>query len=242
MDQSNRLLDRGYEILEFIGSGGFGEVYRANQPAVGRQVAVKVILPEYAQHADFITRFEAEAHIIARLEHPHIVPFYDYWHDDEGAFLIMRYLRGGSLRERLGSGGALGPEEVGHILEQICAALSAAHDAGVVHRDLKPENILFDERGDAYLTDFGIAKDLFAESVTKAGGFMGPAEYLAPEQARNDPIGPQSDIYTLGILLFELVTGQHPFPDLNPIQLLQHHLYQDLPSARGAPAEPARGD
>lgn len=136
---------RAYELRDLIGSGGFGAVYRAYQPSVDREVAIKVILPEFAQHPDFVARFEAEARMVARLEHPHIVPLYDYWHDDEGAFLVMRYIKGGSLRARLEAQGAIEPERVERSLESICEALQAAHEAGVIHRDLKPENILLDE-------------------------------------------------------------------------------------------------
>ncbi|MCZ6530285.1 MAG: protein kinase [Chloroflexi bacterium] len=220
---------RGYQLRDRIGSGGFGEVYRAYQKSVDRQVAVKVILPEFAEHPDFVARFEAEARTVAKLEHPHIVPLHDYWHDEEGAFLVMRYLKGGSLRDRLESEGALEPEEVGSVLDQICAALHAAHEGGVIHRDLKPENILLDERGEAYLTDFGIAKDLSAEALTHSGVLTGSVGYLAPEQARAEPITPATDLYSLGILIYELLTGEHPFPDLTPIQVIQRHLNDPLP-------------
>ena len=118
-DHLSSLQPRGYEVLELIGSGGFGAVYRASQPSVGREVAIKVILPEFAQHPDFIARFDAEARIVARLEHPHIVPLHDYWRDEHGASLVMRYLKGGSLRERLDASGPLAPEEVGRVLEQV---------------------------------------------------------------------------------------------------------------------------
>jgi hypothetical protein len=220
---------RGYELEERIGSGGFGEVYRARQASVDREVAVKVILPEFAEHPDFVERFDAEARTVAKLEHPHIVPLYDYWHDDQSAFLVLRYLKGGSLRDRLDDKGALKLEELAAILDQICAALQVAHEAGVIHRDLKPENILLDERGDAYLTDFGIAKDLSADALTQTGKLTGSAGYLAPEQARAEAITPATDVYSLGILIYELLTGEHPFPDLTPIQLIQRHLSQPLP-------------
>lgn len=222
---------RGYQLADAIGSGGFGAVYRAYQPAVDREVAIKVILPEFAQHPDFVARFEAEARTVAKLEHPHIVPLYDYWHDDQGAFLVMRYLKGGSLRERLDEDSALDPEEAVRIMKSICQALQAAHDQGVIHRDLKPENILLDERRDAYLTDFGIAKDLSAKSLTMAGAFTGSAGYLAPEQAKAERITPATDIYLLGVLLYEMLVGEHPFPDLTPLQLIQHHLNEPLPLA-----------
>jgi tetratricopeptide (TPR) repeat protein len=220
---------RGYELRDLIGSGGFGAVYRAYQPAVDREVAIKVILPEFAQHPDFVARFEAEARTVAKLEHPHIVPLYDYWHDVGGAFLVMRYLKGGSLRDRLEASGALELAEVGRILEQICEALHAAHESAVIHRDLKPENILLDERGQAYLTDFGIAKDLAAETQTRAGMLLGSVAYLAPEQAKAEKVTPRTDVYALGVLIYELLTGQHPFPALDPVQVIQHHLNQPLP-------------
>ena len=220
---------RDYQLKKLVGSGGFGQVYRAAQPSVEREVAIKVILPEFLDHADFVARFQAEARTVAKLEHPHIVPLYDYWQDDDGAFLVMRYIKGGSLRDRLEADGALQQQDLGPILEQVCDALAAAHAEGVIHRDLKPENILVDERGQAYLTDFGIAKDLSGNSLTKTGGFIGSAAYLAPEQARAEPITPSTDIYTMGVLLYELLTGDHPFPDLTTIQLIQHHMDEPLP-------------
>jgi tetratricopeptide (TPR) repeat protein len=230
---------RGYQLKELVGSGGFGQVYRAEQSSVDREVAIKVILPEFSDHPDFVARFQAEARTVAKLEHPHIVPLYDFWQDDDGAFLVMRYVRDGSLRDRLEADGALSPQDLGPILEQICDALAAAHAEGVIHRDLKPENILIDERGQAYLTDFGIAKDLSGNSLTKTGGFMGSAAYLAPEQARAEPVTPSTDIYALGVLLYELFTGEHPFPDLTTIQLIQHHMDEPLPHVNPAAVDDA---
>ena len=150
---------KGYELREQIGEGGYGVVYRAYQPLVGRDVAVKIILPQYANHPDFIRRFEWEAQLVARLEHPYIVPLYDYWRDPDGAFLVMRWLRGGNLHDLLHNR-PLPTELLGRLIEQIGGALASAHRRGVVHRDLKPANILLDEDGNAYLADFGIAKDL----------------------------------------------------------------------------------
>jgi adenylate cyclase len=220
---------RGYKLIERIGEGGFGVVYRAEQPAVDREVAIKVILPEFADHPEFVRRFEAEARMVAKLEHPHIVPLYDYWRDDEGAFLVMRWLRGGSLRDALESG-SLDVEAVGELLDHITDALSLAHEHGVIHRDLKPENILLDEAGNAYLTDFGIAKDVAGEGLTQTGKIVGSADYLAPEQAKGEPVTPKTDIYALGVLLYEILTGEHPFPGLTAIQTLQKHLNDPLPS------------
>ena len=149
---------KGYELIEFIARGGFGAVYRAVQPQVNREVAIKIILPEYANRPDFIRRFEAEAQMVARLEHPHIIPLYDYWRDAEGAYLVMRWLRGGSLRDVLKKG-VWDAFAASHLLDQIAQALYVAHINGIIHRDIKPDNILFGEHSNSYLADFGIAKD-----------------------------------------------------------------------------------
>ena len=150
---------KGYELKERIGAGGFGAVYRAYQSTVGREVAMKVILPGLASRPDFIRRFETEAQLIARLEHPYIVPLYDFWRDPDGAYLVMRWLRGGSLYDLLHQQGALTVEETVQMLTQLTQALHTAHRNQIIHRDIKPGNILLDEDGNAYLADFGIAKD-----------------------------------------------------------------------------------
>ncbi|MGD2156584.1 MAG: serine/threonine-protein kinase [Anaerolineales bacterium] len=141
--QSNLQTIRGYQLRERIGAGGFGEVYRAYQAVVEREVAIKVILPVYANHPDFIRSFESEARIITRLEHPHIVPLYDYWREPDGAYLVMRWLPGGNLRQSLQET-PWDPPRASRMLDQIASALAIAHNRGVVHRDLKPENILLD--------------------------------------------------------------------------------------------------
>jgi serine/threonine protein kinase len=211
---------KGYILRERLGAGGFGVVYRAVQPEVGRDVAVKVILPQYADHPEFVRRFEAEAQLIARLEHPYIVPLYDYWRESGGAYLVMRYLRGGSLQTLL-AGGPLTCKTLFPLLEQLGAALTAAHRAGVVHRDLKPANILLDEEHNAYLTDFGIATDLGGHdpaATTLPGALVGTPDYLAPEQILDEPITPRTDVYGLGVLLYELLTGEKPFRDSSPAE------------------------
>ncbi|HEY44237.1 MAG TPA: protein kinase, partial [Anaerolineae bacterium] len=222
---------RGYKLVERIGEGGFGIVYRAEQPSVDREVAIKVILPEYADHPEFVRRFEAEARMVAKLEHPHIVPLYDYWRDEQGAFLVMRWLQGGSLRDAIESGES-NLKVVGQVFEHIADALSMAHEHGVIHRDLKPENILLDEAGNAYLTDFGIAKDIGGERLTKTGKLVGSVDYLAPEQAKGEAVTPKTDIYGLGVVLYEMLTGEHPFPAMTPVQMIQKHLNEPLPSIR----------
>src|SRR5262245_14385555 len=225
---------RGYALRERLGIGGFGAVYRAVQSSIGREVAVKIILPRYANHPDFIRRFEAEAQFVARLEHPHIVPLYDYWREPNSASLVMRYMRGGSLAAALRDG-PLPADAVLQVLEQVGAALAVAHRAGVVHRDLKPANVLRDAEGNAYLADFGIAKDLGTaetDGATQAGAIVGSPDYLSPEQISDEPITPRTDIYSLGVMLYELLTAAKPFQTRTPSELLRLHLTTPLPSLR----------
>jgi serine/threonine protein kinase len=227
---------RGYRLLEQIGDGAFGVVYRATQPQIGREVAIKAVLPELANHPDFVRRFEREAQIVARLEHPHIVPLYDYWREPDAAYLVMRFLRGGSV-ETLLEAGPLEQSRAASILDQVAAALSAAHRQGIVHRDVKPGNVLLDEEGNAYLTDFGVALD--AGSPERSSGTMirGSPGYLSPEQVRLDPASPQSDIYALGIVAYEMLAGTHPFAGTSLLALLDRHLRDALPSVRDARPE-----
>jgi DNA-binding SARP family transcriptional activator/ABC-type glycerol-3-phosphate transport system substrate-binding protein len=231
---------RGYRLLEQVGEGAFGVVYRAIQPQVGREVAIKAVHPELANHPDFVRRFDHEAQIVARLEHPHVVPLYDYWREPDAAYLVMRFLRGGSVEDLL-EVGPLDPARVVSIVDQISSALGAAHRQGVVHRDVKPGNVLLDEEGNAYLTDFGVALD--AGSPERSTGTMmrGTPAYLSPEQIRLEPTSPKSDIYALGIVVFEMLTGEHPFPETSLTALLDHHVRDALPSAHALRPELPRG-
>ncbi len=223
---------RGYRLLEQVGEGAFGAVYRAFQPQVGREVAVKVIHPELANNPEFIRRFEAEAQFVARLEHPHIVPLYDYWRQPDGAHLVMRFLRGGSLRDALAPGPP-DPELIAGTVDQITQALAAAHRQGVVHRDVKPANVLFDEEGNAYLSDFGIAKDVAAAETSGVEGTpSGLAYYVSPEEVRGEALTPRTDIYSLGLVIYEMLAGQHPFADSQPEAVLKKHLVEPVPSLR----------
>jgi WD40 repeat protein/serine/threonine protein kinase/energy-coupling factor transporter ATP-binding protein EcfA2 len=224
---------KGYELKEKIGTGGFGAVYRAYQSTVGREVAVKIILPSLANQADFIRRFEGEAQLVARLEHPHITPLYDYWRDPEGAYLVMRWLRGGSLQDALNSG-KFELRAAALLLDQIAGALSLAHRNGIIHRDIKPANILLDEDGNAYLTDFGIAKDLNIQgNNTQPDVIVGSLDYISPEQARSEPVTNRTDIYSLGVTLFEMITGHHPFENMSSIERLFKHINDPLPEITG---------
>ena len=221
---------KGYKLEDRIGSGGFGAVYRARQTTLGREVAIKIILPGFANNPEFIRRFESEANLIARLEHPYITPLHDFWRDPEGAYLVMRYLRGGSVREALQNG----PYELNatsELLDQIASALDFAHRHNVIHRDMKPGNILLDEDGYAYLADFGIAKDLTQvnDQLTAVDAVVGSLDYISPEQARSEPVTARTDIYSLGVTLFEMISGRHPFQNASPIERLYNHINSPLP-------------
>jgi WD40 repeat protein/DNA-binding SARP family transcriptional activator len=220
---------RGYELREQVGAGDFGVVYRAYQPSVGREVAIKVIRPELVNQAPFVRGFEAEAQLVAQLEHPHVVALYDYWRDPEGAYLVMRWLRGGSLRQAL-ERGPWNLEPASRLLAQIGTALAYAHRQGVVHRDLKPANVLLDEEGNGYLSDFGIATR-FADPRNPGRPVMSSPAYVPPEELLGQEHTPRSDIYGLGLLTFELLTGQRPpmdgsLPSLSAVR-------PELPAALG---------
>lgn len=224
---------RGYRLGEQLGEGAFAVVYRGTQPSLGRDVAVKVIRAELANRPEFVRRFEAEAHLVARLEHPYIVPLYDYWREPDRACLVFRYLRGGTLEQRLSSTGGLSIAECRMLVDEVGDALSTAHAAGVVHRDVKPANVLLDEAGNFYLGDFGIALEAAELSDPTAALSAGSPAYASPEQLRQEVIGPPADIHGLGISIFEALTGSLPFPSaITHVDLLQRQLQDPIPSVR----------
>lgn len=221
---------KGYALLEQIGQGGFGAVYRAYQTAVGREVAIKAILPHFANNPDFIRRFEIETLTIAQLEHMNIAPLYDFWLDPSGAYLVMRYFKDGSLAQALRSG-AYHLQACALLLDQIAAALTVAHRNHVIHRNLKPANILLDEDGNAHLADFSITKRIILPNVELAdvNVIIHSLDYISPEQARGETVSPRTDIYSLGIILYEMLTGEHPFPGLSSIERMYKHINDPIP-------------
>jgi WD40 repeat protein/DNA-binding SARP family transcriptional activator len=218
---------RGYELREQVGIGDLGVVYRAYQPSVGREVAIKVIRPELVNQPSFVRGFETEARLVAQLEHPHLVPLYDYWRDPDGAYLAMRWLRAGSLQRAL-ERGPWNLEPATRLLSQIAGALAHAHRHGVVHRDVKPANVLLDDDGNAYLSDFGIAARVLDTGSTGRLVTASPA-YVPPEEVAGRPRTWQSDLYGLGLLTFELLTGQRPPMDGAPPSL--RTVRPELPAA-----------
>lgn len=218
-----------YNFQEVLGQGGLGVVYRAAQDPIGRVVAIKVILPEFANDPNFIRRFESEAQVVARLEHPHIVPLYDFWRKAGRAYLVMRYLGGGSVRDLVNAQGKLSLDMVSRISRQTLSAMAFAHRNGVVHRDIKPDNVFLDDDGNAYLSDFGIAKTVGTNTSDVSGQIVGTPAYLAPEQIRGEEATPQSDIYAFGIMLYEMLSGARPFNDVSLATLVYRHLNEPLP-------------
>lgn len=227
VDNSENQIIKGYQLNQQLGSGGFGTVYRATQLSVGREVAIKAILPTHANRPDFIRRFETEAQVIARLEHPYIVPLFDYWREPNEAYLVMRFLRGGSLKDRIRQS-KLSIEEIVKISDHIASALALAHRNGIVHRDIKPDNILLDEDSNAFLSDFGIAAEENRQSDEEAE-ISGSIPYMSPEQITGAPPVSQTDIYALGIVIYEMLTGKHPFASKPISELLISQLRDELP-------------
>lgn len=220
-----------YRIINQIGKGGMATVYKAYQASVDRYVAVKVLPSQLAESKEFAARFQQEARFIARLEHPHILPVFDYGESDGVAYFVMRYLDAGTLKDRMIEGRPLPLDEIDKLFTQLTDALSYAHSHGIVHRDLKPANALIDSQGNVFLTDFGIAKLLESASprLTQTDAIMGTPAYISPEQAQGQTVDRRSDIYSLGIILYEMVTGSVPFVAETPLAVLFKHISDPLP-------------
>lgn len=217
-----------YEIKEQLGHGGMATVYRAHDPRFNRDVAVKILPRELMLDPQFRTRFDREAQTIAALEHPAIVPVHDYGEEAGQPYLVMRLMRGGSLAERLADG-PLPIRDVSKILDRIGSALDSAHEAGIIHRDLKPGNILFDHYGEAYLADFGIARLANSTTTLTGSGLVGTPAYMSPEQIEGKVLDGRTDIYALGIIVFEMLTGKRPFQADTPAMLLVKQMTEPMP-------------
>jgi len=220
-----------YRIINQIGKGGMAAVYKAYQPSMDRNVAIKVLPSQLAESKEFTARFQQEARIIARLEHPHILPVFDYGESDGTAYFVMRYLEAGTLKDKMEAGRPLPLNEIDRIFTQLADALSYAHSHGIVHRDLKPANALIDSYGNIFLTDFGIAKLLESASprLTQTDAIMGTPAYISPEQAQATTVDQRSDIYSLGIILYEMATGSVPFAADTPLAIILKHISDPLP-------------
>ena len=213
-----------YRLTEQIGLGGMATVYKAYQASVDRYVAVKVLPRQFAEDPTFMGRFEQEARTIAKLEHPHILPVHDYGEQKRITYLVMRFVEAGTLKDLIASQSPLSPEECLRIVQQVGGALDYAHSQGVIHRDIKPSNVLVDPRGDCFLTDFGIARLVEGTTeFTATGRIVGTPAYMAPEQGMGEKADARSDIYALGIILYEMVTGKVPYEAETPLAVLMKH-------------------
>ena len=224
-----------YQLLTELGRGGMAVVYRAHDPLFGRDVALKALLYAYFRDPTSRKRFEREARVIAALEHPFIVPVYDFGQDDDQPYLVMRYLSGGTLKDKLDQG-PLSQAQATAIISRLTGALDHAHDRQVIHRDLKPGNVLFDQYDNAYLSDFGIARLIDAETQSLTGsGVIGTPAFMSPEQVFGDrPVDRRSDVYALGVLLYLMLSGKTPFDADTPAKLMMQHLLQRPPDIRQA--------
>lgn len=224
-----------FEVQERLGQGAMATVYKAYEPSINRHVALKVIRLDEGEQEEFKQRFAREAEVIAKLEHIHILPIYAYGIKDELAFLAMRWLKGGSLSETL-KRGAIPLERTAAIFNHVAQGLAFAHSKGIIHRDLKPSNIMMDEGGNAYLTDFGLAKLTEGSGeLTRSGTIVGTPAYMSPEQLRGEPLDHRSDIYSLGVILYNMVAGRLPF-DTNTADLVSI-IYQHLEKPPTSPRE-----
>ncbi len=219
-----------YKIVEQLGQGGMATVYKAYHAALDRYVALKVLHPAFHEDQTFIARFQREARVVARLEHPNIVPIYDYSEHELRPYLVMKYIEGDTLKARLNQG-PLSSDEIEKVVNSVGAALSYAHQQGILHRDIKPSNVLLATDGVMYLADFGLARIAQAgESTLSSDSIMGTPQYISPEQAMGKKdLNEGTDLYSFGVMLYEMVVGQVPFSADTPFSIIHDHIYTPLP-------------
>lgn len=234
-----RVFDDRYEVIRRLGVGGMAEVYLAHDRHLGRDVALKVLLAKYAGDPQFIERFRREASAAAGLNHPNIVQIYDRGEAENTYYISMEYLPGRSLKEVIEKHAPLRADHIISLSAQILDALRFAHSKGVIHRDIKPQNIIVDDEGRIKVTDFGIARAGTASTMTEAGSILGTAHYLSPEQAQGQTSTPASDLYSLGVVMYEMATGRLPFQGDNPVAIAMQHVHEPpLPPSALNPALP----
>ncbi len=238
MTVEDRIFGRRYRVTERIGSGGMAEVFKAVDEVLGRTVAVKVLHPQYAQEPNFVARFRQEAQAAANLSHPSIVNIYDWGRDDDTYYIVMEYVRGTDLKTLVEQEGPLDPRTAAQYGAQVCAALSVAHGYGIIHRDIKPHNIVITPDGTVKVMDFGIAR-AGNTTMTQTGSVLGTAQYVSPEQAQGRTLTPATDLYSLGVTLYEAVTGRLPFDGDTPVAIALKHVNEEpVPPRRVRPAVP----
>ena len=219
------ILGDRYVLVEILGGGGMAQVYLARDEVLERDVALKVLRVRYADDEQFVERFRREAKNAASLNHPSIVQVYDQGQSESGTYYIaMEYVPEGTLKERIKREGPLGPGEAAEIALRVAEALAVAHSRGIVHRDIKPQNVLLTPSGDAKVADFGIARAVSSRTMTETNLVLGTAAYMSPEQVRGERVGPASDLYSLGVVLYEMLTGELPYTADDPIATAMKHL------------------
>jgi serine/threonine-protein kinase len=238
---SGNVLSNRYELAEQLGAGGMAEVYLGRDRVLGRTVAVKTLLAQYAGDPHFIERFRREAQNAAALNHPNVVSVYDTGTDNGTQYIVMEYVEGRTLREVVREEGPLLPERAAEIAADVCAGLSFAHQHGIVHRDVKPANIMVTGNGAVKVADFGIARAVSGETVTQTAMVLGTAQYFSPEQAQSQPVDARSDIYSLGCVLYEMLTRQVPFTGSSPVAIAYKHVKEPpmVPSRLNPDVPPA---
>ncbi|HEX3032546.1 MAG TPA: Stk1 family PASTA domain-containing Ser/Thr kinase [Bacillota bacterium] len=227
MDYLGQTLSRRYELVEQLGGGGMALVYRGRDRFLNREVTVKILRPQYTSDEKFVERFRREAQAVACLSSPNLVSVYDVGEEHGTHFIVMEYIEGQNLKEVIRERGKLPLSEAVSYARQICEGLEQAHEKGIVHRDIKPHNILVTKSGRVKVTDFGIAKAITSDTVTQAGTIMGSVHYIAPEQVKGEQGGVRSDIYSVGVVLYEMITGQVPFEGETPIAMAMKHIQED---------------
>ncbi len=233
------LLAGRYRLLDVLGDGGMARVYRARDERLDRVVAVKILHPHYLSQPEFVRRFEQEAHLAAGVSHPNIVAIYDIDREGDTYLMVMEYVEGGSLKALMSRSAPLPLPRIAAIMKQLGLALDAAHARGVIHRDIKPENILLTPSGEVKVSDFGIARALTSPGQTATGMVLGSVSYFSPEQAQGKPATAESDLYSSGIVLYELLTGRLPFSAGNPLATaMQHVTQQPVPPCSLVPTLP----
>src|SRR5881296_912036 len=230
IDLVREQLQDEYDILEELGRGGMAIVFKAREKQLERDVAIKVLPFSLAFDKEFVERFQREARTSAKLEHPGIIPIYRVGKSGRVIYFVMKFLRGKPLASVLGARGSLPPGEIRQVLVQVARALAYAHKSGIVHRDIKPDNIMFDEHGQAVVTDFGIAKAATGGKLTGTGMSIGTPHYMSPEQARAQALDGRSDIYSLGVVAYQCLTGSVPFDGEDSFSIGYKHIMEEVPT------------
>src|SRR5689334_10654026 len=240
MSLAGRVFSNRYEIQRELAQGGMAEVYLGHDRLLDRPVALKALFPEYAREPSFVERFRREAQAAANLNHPNIVAIYDWGQETGTYFIVMEYVEGRSLRDVIRTDGPIDPAQAAEITAEIASALAFAHRGGVVHRDVKPGNVLITQTGNVKVTDFGIARAGTSDGLTQTGSVMGTATYFSPEQAQGLPVDGRSDVYSLGVVLYEMITGVAPFTGDSPVAVAYKHVREDpvAPSQRNPDVPP----